>query len=113
MDWPRDYYAKWRSQTMTTIIWYNIFGNLKSDKNELIFKTKPESQTSKINLWLPKGKSRGWSKWIEDWDWHMHTIVYLMDGQWGPAVQHMKLYLILMITSMGKESEKEIVCVYV
>ena len=28
----------------------------KNDTNELIYKTKTVSQTSKPNLWLPKGK---------------------------------------------------------
>ena len=22
---------------------------------------------------------------LEVWDWHMHTTVYGMNGQWGPA----------------------------
>ena len=33
--------------------------NLINDKNELIYKTETNSQTSKTNLWLPKGKGRG------------------------------------------------------
>ena len=41
----------------------------------------------------------------------MHTIVYEMDGQWGAAVEHRELYP--MITYMGKESEKERICIYV
>ena len=27
---------------------------------------------------------------LEFWDWHMHTAVYGVDGQWGPAVLHME-----------------------
>ena len=40
------------------IILYDIryMWNLKYDTNELIYKTEIESQTKKINLWLPKGK---------------------------------------------------------
>ena len=30
----------------------------KNDTNELIYKTKTDSQTLKTNLWLPKGKGR-------------------------------------------------------
>ena len=32
----------------------------------------------------------------EGWigDWHMHTIVYGMDGQWGPGEQHKDVYAI-------------------
>ena len=33
-----------------------ICGILKYDTNELIYKTETDSQTSKTNLWLPKGK---------------------------------------------------------
>ena len=36
-----------------------ICGNLKNDTNELIYKTETDSQISKTNLWLPKGKRRG------------------------------------------------------
>ena len=32
------------------------YGIKKSDTNELIYKTETDSQTSKMNLWLPKGK---------------------------------------------------------
>ena len=59
--------------------------NLKKDTNELIYKSDTDSQTSKTNLWLPKGEGEGRDK-LGVWDWHMHVIVYGMDGQQGPAV---------------------------
>ena len=31
----------------------------KKDTNELIYKTETDLQTSKTNLWLPKGKGGG------------------------------------------------------
>ena len=34
-----------------------ICGGYKNDTNELIYKTETDSQTSKTNLWLPKGES--------------------------------------------------------
>ena len=34
--------------------------NLKYDTYEIIYKTVADSQTSKTNLWLPKGKGEGW-----------------------------------------------------
>ena len=37
--------------------------NLKNDTNELIYKTETDSQTSKTNLWLPKGKAGGGINW--------------------------------------------------
>ena len=36
--------------------------NLKSGSKELIYKTETDLQTSKTNLWLPKGK--GWGEGI-------------------------------------------------
>ena len=44
--------------TRTRQISYDItyMWNLKNDTNELIYKTETDSQTSKTNLWLPKGK---------------------------------------------------------
>ena len=32
---------------------------LKTDTNELVYKTETDSQTLKTNLWLPKGKGGG------------------------------------------------------
>ena len=41
--------------------------NLKeNDTNELIYKTKIDSQTQKTNLWLPKGKGWGDKLGIRD-----------------------------------------------
>ena len=36
-------------------------------------------------------KRAGGSQWrdgLDAWDWHMHTEVYGMTGQWGPAIWH-------------------------
>ena len=63
--------------------------NLKNDTNGLVCKTKAYSQTLKTNIWLPKG-TVGVRDGLEFWDWHMHTAVYGVDGQWGPAVLHME-----------------------
>ena len=45
-------------------------GILKSDTNEVIYKTEIDSQTQKTNLWLPKGM--GGREWGRDklgvWD---------------------------------------------
>ena len=48
--------------------------NLKNDKNELIYKTPSNSQTSKTNLWLSKGKG-GENDGLGAWDWHMDWMV--------------------------------------
>ena len=38
---------------------WNLKKKKKKDTNELIFKTEIDSQTSKTNLWLPKGNHGG------------------------------------------------------
>ena len=45
-----------------------------------------QTQTLKTNLWLAKGIGGGGRDGLGVWDWHMHTEVYGMIGQWGPAV---------------------------
>ena len=37
--------------------------NIKNDTNGLIYNTETESQTSKTNLWLQKGRSMGGMDW--------------------------------------------------
>ena len=60
------------------------------DTNELICKTETDSQTLKTNLWLPRGQVGGFGLGV--WHWHMHTEVFGIIGQWGPAVEHKELY---------------------
>ena len=47
------------SQTKTNSQDIAYMQNLKNDAIELVYKTETDSQTQKINLWLPKGKG-GW-----------------------------------------------------
>ena len=44
-----------------------------------------QTQTSKTNLWLPKGKGGGRDK-SGVWDKHIHTTIYKIDKQQGPTV---------------------------
>ena len=81
-----------------------ICGILKNDKNEFIFRRETNSQTLK-NLWLPKGTRLG------AWNWHKHTVVYGMIGQWEPDVQHKKLYSIFCDNLCEKEFERMDVCI--
>ena len=58
----RDDYIKWNKPDRERQISYDItyIWNLKKiDTNELIYKTEVDPQTSKTNLWLPKGKVGG------------------------------------------------------
>ena len=58
---PRDYHTKRSKSEGERQIPYNItyMWNLKYDRNELICKTKTDSETQKTNLRLPKGKGSG------------------------------------------------------
>ena len=53
----------------------------KKRKQVNLFKTEPDLQTLKTNLRLPKGEGRRGGMGWGIWDWHLHTIVYGMDGQ--------------------------------
>ena len=68
MDEPRDYHINWsKSEKEKYHMISLLYGILKSDTNELIYKTETDSQTSKTNLWLPKGKGGGRDK-LGVWD---------------------------------------------
>ena len=45
-----------------------------------------ERSIFKTNSWLPKGTGGGGRDGLGVWDWHMHTEVYGMTGQQGPAI---------------------------
>ena len=70
------------------------------DTNELICRTETDLPTLKTNLQLPKGAGCGGGLGV--WDWHMHTEVYEMIGQWGPSVEHRELYQIFCDNQCGK-----------
>ena len=73
-------------QWKTNIIWSLTCGTWKKDTIELICRIETDSQTLKINLWLPKGTGGGGEEVLGVWDWHMHTEVYGMISQQGPAM---------------------------
>ena len=69
MDKPRKYYTEWNKSDREKQILYDItqMCNIKNNANESIYKnrlkkiiktTKPDSQTLKTNLWLPKERGR-------------------------------------------------------
>ena len=57
VDEPRDYHDK--SDKEKHHMLSLVCGILKNDTNELIYKTEIDSQISKTNLWLAKGKWGG------------------------------------------------------
>ena len=85
----------------------------KENANELIYKTGIDSDTLKTNLWLLEREGRG-SNVLGTQDWHVHTNVYGMDGQWGPAIQHRKFYSIFRDNLYQKRIQKRMdMCVYI
>lgn len=64
----------------------------------------------KTNLWLPKGNEVGAIKQGDEIN--IHTTLYKIDKQEGPAVQHGSSTQYLVITYEGKRSEKE-QCTYI
>ena len=77
MDGPRDYHTKWSKSDRERQISYDItyMQNLKKCTSELIYKTETDSQTSKTNLLLPKGKCGERINWETGID--IYTLLYL------------------------------------
>ena len=65
--------------------------NLNYDTKELIQETETDSQIQRTDLQLSKGVRQGTDAW-RVWDQQMQTIIYRMDKQQGPTVQHRELY---------------------
>ena len=53
--------------------------------NKVIYKTETDSVFANKLMVYQKGQVVG-KNGSGDWAWHMHTLVYETDGQWGPAV---------------------------
>ena len=51
---------------------------------------------------VTKGDGEAGRDGLGIWDWHMHTEVYGMISQWGPAVQYRELYPIFWDNPRGK-----------
>ena len=49
----------------------------KKDTNELTYKTETDLQTSKTNLWLPKGKGWGWVGINQEFAINIYTHYYV------------------------------------
>ena len=56
-------------------------------------------------------KNLSWEGGLSVWDWHMHTEVYGMTGSWGRGTQGTPPRSVIIY--IGKESEKEWMCVNV
>ena len=84
MDGPGECHTEWsqvrqRGEKLYAIpCMWNLKGN---DANKLTYKTERDSQTYKVNLWLP-----GWKDSEGVWDGHVHSAIFKMDKQQGPTV---------------------------
>ena len=58
---------------------------LKKDTNEIICRMETDSQTLKTYSYQ-RGQVGLGRDALGVWDWHMHTEVYGVIGQWGPSV---------------------------
>ena len=93
-----------------TNIWYHLYVNSKKkkDKNELIYRRETDSQTLKTNLGLTKrtGGTEGGIGGLA----YVHYCIW-DDGQQGPAYSTGNSTRYSVTIYMGKESEKEWICV--
>ena len=62
----------------------------RKDTNELIYKIETDSQTQRMNAWLPGGRMEGRSSWGV-WDGQVYTATFKMDNQQGATVQQSEL----------------------
>ena len=112
MDGPRDYHTKWSKSERKRQIPYDItyMWNLKYDRNEPIYETETDSQTTKTDLRLPGIVGRmDWEFGINSskllyTDWINKNVLLYSTGNYiqYPVINH-----------NGKEYEKECICIYI
>ena len=57
-------------------------------------KTNRNRSWTRSDLGLPRGKGKGMGWMIILGVWEMQTVIFGMDGQWDPTVQHRELCVI-------------------
>ena len=77
--------------------------NLKNDINELIYNSETDRLRDLENKFMvTKGKSLGGGRnKLRGCDEHIHTIMYTIDNQQGPTVQHRELYSVFYNNQYG------------
>ena len=74
------------SQTKANSIWYDLYvESIKTKKDTYKFISRTDSQTLKTISGFQRGEVVG-RDGLGVWDWHIHTVVYGMIGQWGTAL---------------------------
>ena len=67
-----------------------------------------QTQTQRIDLWLPKGRGESGREGLGAWDRQMQTITQRMDEQQGPTVSTGNYIQHPVINHNGKEYKKRI-----
>ena len=67
--------------------------NLKYGYDDTIFKTETDHSQGEQTCGCQGGGEREWGGW-GGWDQWMQTVIFGMDGQWAPIVQHRELFVI-------------------
>ena len=113
-DGSKDYHTKWswsdgeRQNSYDTIYMWNLKKRIEIN----LFTEQKDSQTSK-NVRLPKETSRRW-EWTEGLGLAYVHYVYGMTGQWGDMMYCRETSTqCSVIICMGKESEREWICIHV
>ena len=76
----------------------------------LLTKPKQIHRHRKQTCGYQRGKVEGDT--VGDWDGRMHTSIFKIDNQHGPAIEHRELYLILCNDLYGKRTLKRVdICI--
>ena len=101
MDEPRDYHTKWikpeRQISYITYMW-----NLRKMIRMNLFTRQEQSHILRewtYDYWggISEGRDR-----LGVYDWHVHTFIFKLDNQQGPAVWHRELCSVLSNNLNGK-----------
>ena len=112
MDKTRDSHTKWGKSEREKQIPYDItyMWNLKYG-TDVSTGQKQTHRHREQTCGCQRGERRKWDGWGV-WGWLMQIMAFRMDKQWGPAVQHSKLYPISWARTWWKIIwDKE--CIYV
>ena len=67
-----------------------------------------QTQTKRVDLWLPKERGESGREGLGVWDWQMQTMIQRMDKQQGPSVSTGNCIQYHVINHHGKEYQRRI-----
>ena len=93
----RDSHTEWSKPEIKRQIPYDItyLLNLKYGTDDPIYKPETDHGQGEKTCGSQGGKRREWDGWAV-WGFWMQTVMYGMDEQWGPTVQHRELCVIVL-----------------